>query len=347
MIEIDGSSHSGSGTLLRHAVALATLLRQPLHMVKIRAKREKPGLRAQHLQVVRACCSFCNGELRGDDLGSLEITYRPGKSLRSGEFQWDIGTAGSTTMLAFSLIPLALFAPGPCRLSFIGGLFQDFAPSAFHMQNLLIPLLRRMGADIRMDILRPGYPPKGQGKMTLETKPLPQTLKPIHLTEQGEIKKIQGVAMASHLEREKVSERMAAHCHALLRDQGLKAEIQVLNDHTAAQKGAALLLWVHTCTGVLIGADQAGKPGRRSETIAEFVVSSFLEDLQTKAVVDRHLADQLIVFAALASGRTQVSIPQVTDHVQSNLWLIEKFLGTKATWQGNQLLVEGIGLQRN
>jgi RNA 3'-terminal phosphate cyclase (ATP) len=346
MMEIDGSTHSGSGTLLRHAAALATLLRQPLHMVRIRAKREKPGLRAQHLQVVRACCSLCNGELHGDQLGSSEITYRPGKALRNGEFQWDIGTAGSTTMLAFTLIPLALFAPGPCRLSFIGGLFQDFAPSAFHMQNLLIPLLRRMGADIRMEILRPGYPPKGQGKMTLETKPLLETLKPIHLTEQGEIGRVRGIAMSSHLEREKVSERMADHCQTLLRAQGLKAEMQVLNDHTAAQRGAALLLWAETQTGGFIGADQAGKPGRRSESMAEFVVTSFLEDLGTKAALDRYLADQLIVFAALASGRTQVSIPRVTDHVRSNLWLVEKFLETKATCQGNQLVVEGIGLRR-
>jgi RNA 3'-terminal phosphate cyclase (ATP) len=346
MIELDGSTHSGSGTLLRHAVMLATLLRRPLHMIRIRARREKPGLRAQHLQVVRACRSLCNGDLHGDELGSPEITYRPGKSLRSGDFQWDIGTAGSTTMLAFSLIPLALFAPGPCRMSFIGGLFQDFAPSAFHMQNLLIPLLQRMGADIRMEILRPGYPPKGQGKMTLETRPLRETLKSIHLPKQGEIIKTQGIAMASHLEREKVSERMAAHCQTLLQDHGLKAEIQVLNDHTAAQKGAALLLWAHTCTGGLIGADQAGKPGRRSETIAQFVVSSFLEDLQTQASVDRHLADQLIVFAALASGKTEVSIPRITDHVQSNLWLVEQFLGTKAACGKNQLRIEGFGLQR-
>jgi len=53
VIEIDGSMLSGSGTLLRYATAFATIRQEPLHMVRIRAKRAKPGLRPQHLLALK------------------------------------------------------------------------------------------------------------------------------------------------------------------------------------------------------------------------------------------------------------------------------------------------------
>ena len=226
MIEVDGSLHSGSGTILRYAVALAALLGEPLHMIRIRAKREKPGLRPQHLQAVRACCSLSGGELEGAAVGSTEIFFKPGKSLKDGDFQWDIGTAGSTTMLAFTLIPLALYAGGPCRFSMIGGLFQDFAPSAFHLQRVLLPLLRRMGAEIRLEILRPGYPPKGEGELRVEIKPLGGNLKPLQMMEQGKVREIRGISLASHLEGEKVSGRMADQCEKLLEKRGYQIQME-------------------------------------------------------------------------------------------------------------------------
>lgn len=345
MIEIDGSIHSGSGTLLRYAVALATLIGEPLHMTRIRARREKPGLMPQHLQAVRACSYFSDGQVEGDELKSLEILYRPGKSLKGGNFRWDIGTAGSTTMLAFTLIPLALFAKGPCQFSIKGGLFQDNAPSAFHMQKVLIPILQRMGAKVQLDILRPGYLPKGQGELMVEVEPADDFLRPLSMIEQGNVKEISGISLASHLEKERVSERMANHCQELLEKRGYPIRIEVLQDKKASQKGAALLLRAETDTGCLLGADQAGKPGRRSEAIAEFVVRSLLEDLHTRATTDRYLADQLILFAALARGTTEYHIPRITEHVDSNLWLVEKILGAKFELKGRLLRVEGINFR--
>ena len=346
MIQVDGSAHSGSGTLLRYAVALATLLGEPLHMTRIRAKREKPGLRPQHLQAVRACCSLSDGELEGAEVGSTEIIFKPGHTLKTGDFRWDIGTAGSTTMLAFTLIPLALFASRPCSFSMVGGLFQDFAPSAFHLQMVLLPVLKRMGAEIRMEVLQPGYPPKGEGRLRVEVKPLRGCLKPLRMTEQGSIKGIRGISLASHLENERVSERMADQCKRLLEKRGYQAHIEVLNDQTALQKGAALLLWAETETGCLLGSDQAGKPGRRSEKIAHSVVASLFEDLDTKATTDRHLADQLILFAALAGGTSEYLIPRMTEHIESNLWLVEKILGVKSELSKNHLRIQGIGFQK-
>ena len=346
MIEIDGATHSGSGTLLRYSIVLATLLNEPLHMFRVRAKREKPGLRPQHLQAVRACSSLAGGELQGAEIGSTEIFYRPGGLLKDGDFHWDIGTAGSTTMLGFTLIPLALFSGRPCSFSIVGGLFQDFAPSAFHLQKVLVPTLKKMGVEAGIEVLKPGYPPEGQGHLRLEVKPLKAGLRPLQMTEQGTIEIIRGISLASHLEEEKVSERMAGQCERLLKTRGYPIHIEVLNDRTALQKGAALLLWAETEAGCLLGSDQAGKPGRRSEKIAQWVVSSLLEDLGTGATTDRYLADQLILFAALAGGTTRYRIPRMTEHIESNLWLVGRILGVKSEVNRDYLRIEGIGFQR-
>jgi len=347
MIEIDGSLYSGSGTLLRYAMALATLTGEPLHMTRIRGRRENPGLRPQHLHAARACSFLSHGNLRGDQVGSSEILYQPGNSLRAGDFEWNIGTAGSTTMLAFTLLPVALFAPGPCRFSIFGGLFQDYASSAFHLQRVLIPTLQKMGAQIQLKMLRPGYVPTGQGHLELRVEPLPSCLKPLRMVESGTVQEIRGVSLASHLKEAKVAERMANRCQSLLKERGYPTQIEIIEDHTALQKGAALFLEARTDTDCLFGADQAGRPGRRSEAIAQFVVRSLLEDLETQATVDRHLADQLILFAGLATGSTEYLIPRVTDHIEANLYLVHQLLRARVELGKGRLRVGGIGFQRS
>lgn len=344
MIQIDGSTHSGSGTLLRYAVTLATLVGEPLHMTHIRAKRPKPGLRPQHVEALRACCELSGGRLQGDEVGSDTIYYFPGSRLNGGEFNWDIGTAGSTTMLALTVIPLALYARGSCRFTLQGGLFQDYAPSALHLQKVLLPLINRMGADISLEILRPGYVPKGHGRLSVSVNSLRHPLAPLKLLKQGNINRVRAISLASHLGGERVSERMAERCQSLIEKLGYPVEMQVLQDVTAIQKGAVMLLWAETDTGCLLGADRSGKRGRSSESIAEFVVKTLMEDLQAGAATDRFLADQLILFAALAEGQTEYLIPRITEHIRSNLWLVEKILGARTELQENHLQINGIGL---
>jgi len=346
MIDIDGSVHSGSGTILRYAAALATLLGEPLHLFNIRSRRDKPGLRPQHLQAVEACRALSGGRLEGAEVDSQEIFYEPGLALKGGSFDWDIGTAGSTTMLAYTLLPIALFAEAPSRFSLGGGLFQDFAPSFFHLNKVLVPTLQKMGVRAELEMVRPGYLPRGQGRIRMVVFPMPGFLNPLQMVAAGAVSRLEGAALASHLRKERVAERMAHRCREILAPKGWETEIEVLEDRTSVQKGAAFFLRAETEKGCFLGADQAGRLGRRSEAIAEAVVSSLLEDVETEAATDRYLADQLILFSALARGQTRYSIPRPTAHVESNLWLVEKILGAKTRLEKNVLQVEGIGFHR-
>jgi len=340
---IDGGAKSGSGTIVRYSVALASLLGKEIRIQNIRQRRDKPGLRAQHLKVIQACAEMCHGVVENAAVGSKEITYIPREKFKGGEYHWDIGTAGSTTMFAQALLPLACFAEKPSKFRLEGGLFQDFAPSAYHMKFVLLPLLKKMGIQAELEIIRPGYVPKGKGIIEIQVEPL-EKLKPLNLIEQGKITSINGIALSSHLEEKKVSQRMAQECRKTLNAQGYKAEITEIYDESSLQEGAALAIYADTSSGSVIGSDRAGRPGRRSESIGRYVAQNFMEDVNTGAAVDRYIADQLIIYAGLAEGISRYSIPRITEHVETNLWLIEEFLGARTKISGNLIIeIEGIG----
>ncbi len=342
MIYIDGSSKSGSGTIVRYAVALSSLLGEELHINNIRAKRDKPGLRPQHLASVTACARMCGAHVEGAVVNSREIVYKPGGRIKGGHYQWEIGTAGSTTLLAMTLLPLALFADEETVFRISGGLFQDFAPSAHHVQHVLFPTLGKMGIKAELVVIRPGYVPRGGGTIQVKIKPVAGVIKPLRLLKQGKVKEVTGLALSSHLGEPRVSQRMAEECRKVLAAKGYRARIEALWDETALQAGASLALWAETDSGCRLGSDQAGKRGRSSEAIGRFVAQNLLEDLKSGATVDRYLADQLIIYAALAGGTTEYIIPRLSDHVDANIWLAEK-LGARAKLEGNTLHIEGLG----
>ncbi len=342
MIYIDGAAKSGSGTIVRYAVALSSLLGEELHINNIRAKRDKPGLRPQHLTSVAACARMCGAQVEGAVVNSKEITYKPGRRIKGGHYQWDIGTAGSTTLLVMTLLPLALFADEETVLRISGGLFQDFAPSAYHMQRVLFPTLAKMGIKAGLEIIRPGYVPRGGGIIQVNIKPVDSRLRPLKLLKRGEVKEVNGFALCSHLGEQRVSQRMAEECRRVLAEKGYRSRIKDLWDETALQAGASLAVWVETDSGCLLGSDQAGKRGRSSEDIGRYVAQNLLADLKAGATVDRYLADQLIIYAALAGGATEYIVPRLTEHVDANLWLVAK-LGARTRVKGNTLHVEGLG----
>ncbi len=346
MLEVDGGQKSGSGTLVRHAVALAALLGEPLHLFNIRAKREKPGLRPQHLKAVQAVAELTAGELQGAQVGSSELWFRPGPRVKGSSFSWDIGTAGSTTMLALTVLPVAAFAETPSTFRVRGGLFQDFAPSAFHTQHVLLPALQAMGLRARLEVVRPGYVPRGGGEIELKVEPVDRPLAPLGRPGPFRPVRFWGIALSSHLRERRVSERLAHSCGEVLAAQGIRADFEVVHDEKAVQAGAALALFAEDSTGARLGADQAGAPGRSSEAIGKAVAHMLLADLQSGATVDRHLADQLILYAALAQGTSEFRIPQWTDHVDANLWLVQEILGARWELAGNVLRITGVGYVR-
>ena len=346
MLGIDGSRYSGSGTIVRQAVGFAALTGTAVHLVNIRVKRPKPGLRRQHMQAVESIRQLVDGTCEGLAPGSRELIFRPGKRNEGRHYQWDIGSAGSTTALALAVLPVLAFASAPVSIELRGGLFQDFAPSYYHLEHVLLPLLRLMGIEAAMRLERPGYVPTGQGIWHLEITPARNILQALVLDKPGAVKKIWGIALCSRLKDQSVSDRMADAAKRVFDAAGYRADIHVLYDESALQPGAGLAAFADLSSGARVGSDRAGAPGRLSEAIGKYVARRLLEDLQTGATLDRYASDQIIPFAALGSGESRFRIPRLSDHIKSGRWLSGEFLGVEIKIEVNQLAVKGVGFRR-
>jgi RNA 3'-terminal phosphate cyclase (ATP) len=351
MIEIDGSRKSGSGTIVRDAIPFAVLVGREIRVFNIRSKRDKPGLRPQHLKAMEAAAMICGGRLLGGVVGAEEIRFQPGGAPKGGRFMWNIGTAGSTALLCLSVLPLGLFADQPSVYRVVGGLFQDFAPSLFHLQHVLLPLLRTMGIRMEVKIVRPGYVPRGGGEIEVKVFPMRRPLQPLELVTPGSVTGVRGIALSSGLEKRNVSERMAKACKTVLKMRGHHAEIEVIYDESenpafespSLQAGAALAVWATTEKGCRIGSDMAGARSRTAERIGSETARMLVEDLDSGATLDRHLADQVIPFSALAEGRSVFVVPKMTEHVEARLWLAEKILHAGTEVRGNRITIHGTG----
>jgi RNA 3'-terminal phosphate cyclase (ATP) len=267
LLEIDGSRYSGSGTIVRQAVLFSALTGRPIHLVNARVRRDNPGLRLQHIRVVQAISDLVDGKAEGLTPGSKELVFRPGQGSDKSRYLWDIGSAGSTTMLAIAVLPALAFRSRPAQVELRGGLFQDFAPSFYHLQYVLQPLLLRFGIHARITMLKPGYVPRGEGVLQMDVTPAIGPFRSIRLDAAGPVSRLWGVALASHLEERRVAQRMADAANRRLAQEGFQADIEVRNDLTACQRGAGLALFADLEGGARLGADRAGALGRPAEAI--------------------------------------------------------------------------------
>ncbi|MGB9683449.1 MAG: RNA 3'-terminal phosphate cyclase [Candidatus Bathyarchaeales archaeon] len=329
MIEIDGSQKSGSGTILRLSVALSSILGQPLHIYNIRQNRPQPGLRPQHLEAVLTAAKLCEAKVEGAVLNSRELWFTP-KRVIGGKFEAEIGTAGSIPMLIMTVLPICIFAENTVQLHVLkGGTDVSHSPTINYMRQVFLPVLKRMGINANITVHKYGYYPKGMGEATLTVEPCKE-LKPLHMEEFGTLKAIKGISVCTFLADRRVAERQATAANNYLREHGLAAQIQTLNDQSnPLQKGSSIVLWAETEKGALLGADAIGELRKTSETVGVEAAEKLYAEISSRATVDVHLADMLIPYVALARGRSAYLARALSDHLETNIWLAETLLGVK------------------
>jgi RNA 3'-phosphate cyclase len=323
LIEIDGSKYEGGGAILRIACALAAITKKPCRVFNIRKGRDKPGLMPQHLWGIRATAQLCQGRLEGDELGSEEIKFYPATSFASGPILVNIPTAGSITLVLQTLIPLALFAPSPIKIIFNGGATDTFfSPTIDYFQHVFLKILGKMGDVVETKIIRRGYYPEGGAKVEITV--FPAKLKPLKLTERGSLKKILALSGASELLKDKkVAERQLAGVREILGKLKLPLEEKIAYYETQCPGSQVCLAAEFENT--VIGADNLGKLGKRAEDVGKEAALELLKEQKSQAALDKHLADQILPYLALAP-KSRVTVSEVTSHCQTNIWVIEKFI---------------------
>jgi RNA 3'-phosphate cyclase len=332
-IKIDGSYGEGGGQILRTALAFSSILGVPIIIHRIRAGRKNPGLQAQHLKGVEALACITAAQIEGASLGSERVIFIPQK-ICPGEFRFEVGTAGSVTLLLQALLPPLCLAKGSSHLTLVGGTHVEWSPPFHYFTEILFPTLRSMGISVRADIERWGWYPEGGGVIRVDIEPGSQ-MKSISLLDRGPIRRIWGISAISNLPRHVAERQKDEALKRIEREMKIDAEITVLDDAPSIGQGSFLFLSAES-EGTIAGFSSLGKRGKPAEKVAEEAVMSLKDYMASEKCIDPHLADQLIPFLALAKGNSGFTTTQITEHLLTNLWVVGLFSKVKISKSGDK-----------
>lgn len=322
MIEIDGSYLEGGGQIIRTAIALSAITGKSVRIFNIRKGREKPGLRPQHLEGIKAAAKICAAGTEGLTIDSLEISFTPGK-IAGGTFTIDTKTAGSATLILQTLVPLGLYTDAPLNFTIRGGTAVPFSPTAEYVRNVFCFYLRLVGVRISLDIQRHGFYPAGGGVISVDIKS--GTIDNVEMMDRGDLNRVEVLSVASmHLKSARVAERMIDGFVKVL------PVAQCTPEYVQSDSPGCFIHATAHCENSRLGASALGRINKRAEDVGKEAGLELKSSLGTGCPIDSWMVDQILLYMALATARTgtlsNARIPSLTKHAETNIWVVKKFL---------------------
>ena len=348
MIEIDGSLGEGGGQILRTSLSLAAVLGKEVRVFNIRAGRSEPGLRAQHLTALQAVATICNASSKGLEIGSSEFIFRPGR-IESGSFRFEVGTAGSITLVLQTIMPLLPYLPKKLSMEVHGGTDVKWSPPIDYLRLIILPILSKMGIEVSLELVLRGHYPKGGGVVRVSSNPS-GSLKPIIGQTMGVINRIFGVSHATNLPRH-VAERQALAAIETVQEAGLpsaKVDIDHSQSNPLLGPGSGIVISAFAQTGSIIGSDSLGERGLIAEDIGKAAGRILIEEINSGCHLDKHMGDIIVPYIALADGTSDLSVSQITQHTVTNVRVTESITGVRFDplpdlGKRGRLRVKGVG----
>ncbi len=330
LVSLDGGSGEGGGQILRTALALSIARGIPFEMTNIRARRPRPGLQPHHLAAVHAATLASGARVHGASDGSKELRFEPAE-LVAGEFDIDIATAGSCSLVLQTVaVPLAL-AGSSSRVRVTGGTHVANSPSFHFLAHHWAPAVARIGFHLEFRMGLAGFYPRGGGVVAAVISPA-EEVHALKLEERGQLVGISGYAGADHI-KDDIAGRLRAAATSRIWE-ARRLEVEWLEDDKAfasASPGSHLMLRAGFANGAAAFA-AVGEKGRSAEILGDRVARDLLGFLGVEQAVDPWLADQLAVPMALSGKGGRVATPEVTPHLTTVADVLSKFGYQAATF---------------
>lgn len=342
-LKIDGSTGEGGGQIIRTALSLSMLTGTPIEITNIRAGRAKPGLMRQHLMCVQASQQISNAVVTGAHLGSMAFTFTP-NTVQAGDYTFDIGSAGSTSLVLQTLLPALLFTSTDLNqkstVTIIGGTHNPLAPTTDFLTEAFVPALAKLGMQIDIELQQVGFAPIGGGTIKATITPFlrrANTL-PFKLTERGELVNIALVASVLNLEYD-ICKRELASAKAALIEAGIDDALITTRGNKLHGIGEGNTCYAkvthetsdmqnhkeyHSEIFTLLGEKRSSAEkigGRLSGSVKRYL-------FDTDALIDEYLTDQLLLPLAVAGGGA-FSARVISEHSKTQAWLIQQFLSVE------------------
>jgi RNA 3'-phosphate cyclase len=336
MIVIDGSYGEGGGQILRTAISLAALTLKPVRITEIRANRPQRGLKNQHLGGIELAAKLVSAAVEGLEVGSTEVTFQP-KHRQGGEFKYDVGTAGSISLLLQAVLPPAILAADPVTFILRGGTDVKWSPPIDYLREVFASTIARLGPTVEIQQVRRGHYPRGGGEVICRVTPV-RNLTSINSVKFGELREIYGISHCVRLPSH-IAERQAMSARDIIVERlGIEPTIRTesyskTNDPHLGP-GSGIVLWARSESGAVIGSDWLGERGTRAEMVGGKAAVHLINEISTGMAVDSHLCDMIVPYLAIAQGVSEVGVTEITSHLMTNIWTIEKVLGTRVELEG-------------
>lgn len=329
MIEIDGSEGEGGGQILRSALALSILTGKPFKLVNIRARRAKPGLAPQHLASVKAAANISSAVYKGGQIGSAVLHFEPGEC-KGGTYFLGVHTAGATALILHTVyLPLALRGGVESKLTITGGTHVAKAPCYHFLEKTWAAYLRRMGIEIRLEMAKPGFYPRGGGEIRAVIRPC-SVVRPLHLTSCPELTTAGGFAAVADLP-ETISKKMSRRLEHKLSGVGVDADIP-REEWTNGPAAVAAVLFRQAPVPPLFFA--IGERGKPAEVVADEAAEEAVNFKKSGCPVDPHSADQIVLPLAFAEGASEYRVSEVTQHLLTNIETVRRFVDREISCDG-------------
>jgi len=332
-LKINGGYGEGGGQIIRSAITLSCITKQPIHLENIRKNRKVVGLKPQHLTAIRIIQKITNAKVIGAEIGSTELKFIPG-DVKSLDLIEDVGTAGSISLILQVLIPVVAISQKKLDLKIKGGTDVLWSPSIDYTQYVLREAYSRMGIKFSLELCKRGYYPKGGGEINLHVNS--SSLKSISFTKR-KTNSVKLICTFSKISIEKIKNEVKEIKQKLTKENFI-VETEIKNEE-AVDSGASMLIYSideHSIIGIDALFDK--KTQKFDLNIDEFIKNS--------VGIDGNLADMLVVTASLGQKKTIFRVKEISKHLETNLFVTSKITGCKygigKLTDGFEVIIEGV-----